>query len=217
MELAANKRDILGKKVKTLRRQGITPVHLFGHQVEPLPLQCDTVLLQRTLVQLGKTGILSLKLDKDKTPRNVMVREVQREPRSGDLLHVDFYQIRMDETIRVEVPIVHIGEAPALHLKENYLSQELSELTIECLPNAIPNRIEVDISGLEEVDQAIHVQDLRLDEGITVLDHPEQIIFRISEQFVEKEEEEAVGVEAEAVEGAEAAAEEQPSEESSEG
>jgi hypothetical protein len=75
----------------------------------------------------------------------------------------------------------------------------------------------VDISGLEEVDQAIHVQDLRLDEGITVLDHPEQIIFRISEQFVEKEEEEAVGVEAEAVEGAEAAAEEQPSEESSEG
>ncbi len=201
MELSANTREILGKKVKVLRRQGITPVHLFGRNVEPVPLQCDTTELRHVLAQAGKTGIVSLKLDKVKTPRNVMVREVQREPRTGELLHVDFYQVRMEEKIRVEVPIVPVGEAPALKSKENFLAQELNSLTIECLPDQIPGRVELDLGSLNEVEQAIRVKDIRLDDGITVFNNPEQLVAKISVRFVEKVIEEVKAeVEAEAPE-----------------
>ena len=219
MELSANKREILGKKVRFLRRQGITPVHLFGHNIEPVPLQCDTAELKNVLARAGRTGIVSLKLDKSKRPRNVMVREVQREPRTDELLHVDFYQIRMEEKIRVEVPIVTVGEAPALRLKENFLAHELNNLTIECLPDEIPSRVEVDLSDLTEAEQAIHVEDIRLDDGITVLDNPEQLVVKISAGFIEKvvEEEEVeaeVEAEVEVPEGA-APPEEGPKEEGS--
>lgn len=198
MELLANTREILGKKVKFLRRQGITPVHLFGHNIEPLPLQCDTAELKNVLAQAGMTQIVSLKIDKKKTPANVMVREVQTEPRTDELLHVDFYQVRMEEKIRVEVPIVTVGEAPALRFKENFLAHELNNLTIECLPDEIPSRVEIDLSDLIETEQAIHVSDISLDDGITIIDNPEQLVVKISAGFIEKEvEEEEVEVEAE--------------------
>jgi large subunit ribosomal protein L25 len=205
MELSASKRKILGKKVRFLRREGLTPANLFGHNIEPLPLQCNTVKLKHILAQAGRTGIVNLKLDDSNEPRNVMVREVQIEPRTGELLHVDLYQISMEETIRVEVPIVLVGEAPALKTKENFLAHELNSLTIECLPNKIPSRIEVDLSVLIESEQAIHVEDISLGDGITILNNPEQPVVRVSAGFVEKEiEKPEVEAEAEAVEGAEA-------------
>ena len=173
MELTAYTRKIRGKKVRFLRRQGITPVHIYGHGIDPLAAQCDTVELQKTLAVAGGTGIVGLKLDKARKARNVMAREIQKDPRTGQLLHVDFYQIRMEEKLKVDVPIVLTGEAPALKLKENFLSHELDNLSVECLPDQIPSHIEVDISGLEEADQAIYVQDISLGEEIAVLNQPE--------------------------------------------
>ncbi len=220
MEISANTREILGKKVKVLRRQGLTPANLFGNKIEPLTLQCDTAELQRLLTHGGRTGIISLTLDKQKKSRNVMVREIQREPRTGRLLHVDFYQVKMDEKVRVNIPIVTIGEPPALKQKENYLAQELNELSIECLPDVIPNQIEVDVSTLEESDQSIHVEDITLDEGITVHNTPDQLVVKISTRFAEKEEIEEVEeeiegeVEAEGEPGAEGEA---PAEDKGEG
>ncbi len=186
MELLATTREVLGKKVRFLRRQGITPVHLFSRNIESMTLQCDTAQLKHVLAQAGQTGLISLKLDKTKKPRNVMVREVQRESCTGELLHVDFYQVRMEEKIRVEVPIIPAGEAPALKLKENFLAHELNTLTIECLPDEIPNSVELDLASLTEAGQAIHVKDIRLDDGITVLNDPEQLVVKISARHVEK-------------------------------
>ena len=186
IELLATTREILGKKVRFLRRQGITPIHLFGHNVESMALQCDTAPLQRVLSQTGKTRLISLKLDKAKKPRNVVVREIQRELRTDELLHVDFYQVSMEEKIRVEVPIVAVGEAPALKLKDNFLTQELDSLTIECLPDKIPSSVELDISPLTKAEQAFHVQDITLDEGITILNNPEQLVVKISARTVEE-------------------------------
>jgi len=198
MEITADAREIKGKKVRFLRRQGITPAHIFGHGIEPVALQCDTVELKKVLAQAGTTGIVGLKLGKAKKLRNVMVREVQREPRSGELLHVDFYQVRMEEKLKVDVPIIVVGEAPALKMKENFLTHELTNLTIECLPDAIPSRVEVDVSVLEEADQGIHVEDISLGEEIAVLNNPEQLVVKVSTRFIEKEEEIEVGeVEAE--------------------
>lgn len=205
MELIVETRKIFGKKVRFLRRQGITPAHLYGHNVEPVPLQCDTVHLRQVLAKTGTTGLIELKLDKARKTRAVMTREIQKDALTGELIHVDFYQVRMEEKIRVEVPIVQIGEAPALKMKENFLSHELDTLSIECLPNEIPAQIELDVSVLEEADQTIHVSDIVLGDNITVLTNPEQLIMKISTGFVEKEGPEGeLGLEAVSAEGVEA-------------
>jgi len=216
MDLTAHTREIRGKKVKALRRQGITPVHVFGHGIEPEAMQCDTIELYKVLAQAGTTGIVGLKVDKSRKKRNVMIREVQREPRSGQILHVDLYQIRMEEKLKVDVPIILTGEAPALKLKENFLSHELDSLSVECLPDDIPNHIEVDVTILEEADQSIHVQDIVLGEEITVLNSPEQLVAKINVRHLEREieaEEAEAAEEGEAEEGTEEAVEDSSSEE----
>jgi large subunit ribosomal protein L25 len=194
IELNAAKRDVLGKKVRFLRRQGITPVHVFGHGIESLALQCDTTNLQRVLTQTGQTRLINLKIDGEKTPRTVMVRETQQNILKGDLLHVDFYQVKMTEVIDVDVPIILVGEAPALKNKENMLSQELNTLSVQCLPANIPNSIEVDINSLTESDQAIRVRDIVPGEGVTILNDPEVMLARIAVQRQVEEIPEAVEV-----------------------
>ena len=206
IELKVTKREILGKKVKHLRRQGITPVHLFGHGIESLALQCDTSELERVLGQAGQTKLISLKLAKQKKPRTAVVREFDRDWRRGGLIHVDFYQVKMEEKIKLEVPVALVGEAPALKSKDNILEHELQTLTIECLPAKIPTSLEVDISSLTEVDQAIRVNDVSLDKDITVLNNPELLVVKIGLRAVEKVEEKVVEevVAAEAAEAEEA-------------
>jgi len=206
IKLEVTSREILGKKVRHLRRQGITPVHLFGHSIESLALQCNTGEVERVLAQAGYTGLISLKLDKEKKPRAVVVREFDRDWRRGKLLHVDFYQVRMEEKIKLEVPVVLVGEAPALKFKDNMLGHELETLTVECLPAKIPASLEVDISSFTELGQAIRVKDIALDKDITVLNDPELVVVKISAQLVEKVEEELVEVAKEAVEAPETAA-----------
>jgi len=209
-KLLATTRETLGKKVRFLRRQGITPVHLFGHNVKSVALQCDTAQLKHALAQTGRTRLISLKVDKVKKPKNVVIREVQREPCTSELLHVDFYQVSMTEKIRVEVPIVPVGEAPALKFKGNFLLQELNTLSIECLPGEIPNRVELDLSSLAEAGQAIHVRDITTNNEGTVLNNPEQLVVKISTRAAEKvveevvaEEEVEVSAEAQLAEGKE--------------
>ena len=131
-----------------------------------------------------------------------MVREVQIKPVTGGLLHVDFYQVRMAEQVKVEVPVVLLGEAPALKSKEHMLVHELNTLTVECLPAKIPASVELDISSLIEPEQVIRVKDIELDKEVTVLREPEMVVVRISSRPVERaeerieEEQEAAAVEA---------------------
>ena len=204
LTLEANKREILGKKTRFLRRQGITPAHLFGHGLESLSLQCDTPKLQRTIAQAGMTRLIALDIEGDKQPRSVFIREIQREPCSGELLHVDFYQVRRTEKIKVDVPIILVGEAPAMKEKGRTLTHSLTSLSVECLPDKLPPHIEVDLSPLEEVEQAIFVRDIALSPDVTVFTDLDQMVVKVSEARVEVEEvveevvaEEAVAEEAE--------------------
>lgn len=211
LELALTKRDILGKRVRFLRRQGITPAHLFGHGIESMALQGDTAKIEKLLAQAGKAKLINLKLDKEKKPRLVLLREFQRGPIRGELLHIDFFQVKSKEKITVEVPIVLLGEAPALDTTGNTLMQELDALTVECLPAKIPAEIELDISSLTEPEQLIRVKDIKLGRGITVLNDPELAVVKISSWHVEKIEEREEVIAEEAVETPEAAS---PQEES---
>ena len=209
-ELDVSTREITGKKVRFLRREGKTPASLYGHGIESIPLYAETKYLAQTLAQAGKTDLIALKIDGSKAPRNVLVREVQVKALSGELLHVDFYQVRMTEKIKADIPLVFIGEAPALKKKNVSLIHIIDSINIEALPDALPHNLEIDLSNLEEVDQAIYVKDILLDEKVTLLTDPEQMVVKIEEARREAVVEEAeLEEEAEAVEEGEAAAEQE--------
>ena len=198
LALPASKRNVLGKKTRFLRHQGITPAHLFGHGLESIPLQCDTARLQRIIAQAGTTRLIALEIEGDKQPRSVFIREIQRDACTGALFHIDFYQVRKSERIKADVPIVPVGEAPALKEKGRSLIHGVTTLSVECLPDKLPPQIEVDLSPLEEVEQAIYVKDIALSPDVTVITAPDQLVMKVSEVYMEKVEE--VVVEAEAVE-----------------
>jgi len=220
LTLQATKRDISGKKTRFLRRQGITPTHLFGHGLESLSLQCDTAELQHIIARARTTRLISLKIEDDKHPRSVFIREIQKDVIKGKLLHVDFYQIRKTEKMKSDIPIVLVGEAPAMKQKGRMLTHSLINLSIECLPDKLPPQIEVDLSPLEEIEQAIYVKDIPLSPDITVFTDPDQMVVKVSEvrvleveEVVAEVEAEAEEVEALAEEEVEARAEEAPAEE----
>ena len=210
LTLQATKRDILGKKVRFLRREGITPTHLFGHGLESLHLQCDTAKLKRIIALAGTTRLIALEVDADKQPRSVFIREIQRDEIKGQLLHVDFYQVRMREKMKADIPIVLVGEAPAMKEKRRILAHTLTSLSIECLPDKIPPQLEVDLSSLEEVEQAIYVRDIILSPDITVFTNLDQMVVKVIEAAMPEVEEVVAEVEEEVEE---APAEETPAKE----
>ncbi len=188
LTLPATNRSILGKKTRFLRRQGITPTHLFGHGLRSLALQCDTTNLQRIIAQAGATRPISLEIEGDKQPKMVFIREIQRNAITEQLLHVDFYQVKKTEKIKVDVPIVLVGEAPAMKEKGRSLTHGVTSLSIECLPAEVPPQIEVDLSQLEEVEQSIYVRDITLSPDITVTTDPDQLVVKVAQARVEVEE-----------------------------
>ena len=206
LKLQAAPRQVLGKKTRFLRRQGITPVHLFGHNIKSLALQCDTLQLQQLIAQAGRTKLIRLEIDDDKHPRSVFVREIQKDVIDRQLLHVDFYQVKKGEKIAVEVPIILVGEAPAMKGKGRMLAHGVTSLSIACLPENVPPQIEVDLSLLEELEQAVYVRDIVLGPGVTVNTDPDQLVVKVSEAMVKEEEVVVPEAEAEVPAGEEAKA-----------
>jgi len=188
LNIKASQRNVLGKKTRFMRREGTTPAHLFGHGIDSLSLQCDTAKLRRIIARAGMTRLISLDVEGHKEPRSVFIREIQREPCTGELLHVDFYQVKRTEKIRVDVPIILTGEAPAMKEKGRTLTHSLTSLSVESLPDKLPPQIEVDLSPLEEVEDAIFVRDIILSPDVTVITDPDQMVARVSEARVIEEE-----------------------------
>lgn len=210
LKLKCTPRTVTGKKTRFLRRGGVTPTHLYGRSIDSLVLQCDTAELQRIVAQAGMTRPITLTIDKDKGPRSVFVREIQKDALSRQLLHVDFYEVKKGEKITVDVPLVFVGEALAMKGKGRMLTTAMTALSIECATELIPPQIEIDISPLIDLEKAILVKDIKLNPEIAVKADPEQLVVKVSEIVIKEEEVVApkVEVEAEAVpaEGAEAEA-----------
>ena len=192
LSLKTSSRDVLGKAVKSLRLQDITPLHLFGHGVKSLALQCETAQVERSLALAGETRLISLTVDKEPVARPVLVRGIERDRISGKLIHVDFYQVQMGERVAVEVPIVLVGDAPALLIKGNTILQELDSLTIESFPDKIPAHLNLDISSLTEAGQLKRVRDITVEPDMVVTTNPDQVVAAVvARQQEEKAEEPA--------------------------
>ena len=187
-ELKVSHRDILGKKVRFLRREGLTPVNVYGPNIESLPLQVETSLLKRLIARAGMNALVNLKVDSARKPRTVMIRDIERDPLTQELLHVGFFQVEMTHKVKVEVPLLFIGEAPAAKSSRVMLIENLTSLEVEALPADLPRNIEVDLSALEEIGEAIHVRDIHVDEGVEVLTEASQLVVSVMEARAEVEE-----------------------------
>ncbi len=188
IELKVEKRTILGKKVKRLRRQGLIPAIIYGHETEPIPVQIEERELIRVLNQAGPNRLITLRLDG--RPRLALAREIQRDAITGKLLHVDFYTVVMTEKLSAEVPLVLVGESPAVERGEGVLQHGISTVEVECLPGDLIHSIEVDLSELEEVGQAIYVKDLKVPPTVEILTEGEEMVVKVAPVVEEVEEEE---------------------------
>jgi large subunit ribosomal protein L25 len=215
MQLKASTRELLGKRARRLHGQGKLAAVVYGHNTTPTPLELDRLEFQKVFVKSGRTHLVDLVVD-GKTEK-VLVREIQTHPRRLGPIHVDFYQVNLEETITVEVPVHLVGESAAVKRGDADVLQPIHALRVECLPSDIPEAFEVDLTPLEEIEAEFRVADLSVPKGVTVLLDPEELIVKIVHKREMKVEEEvptaeaAVGVEGEAAaegeEGAEEAAE----------
>lgn len=189
--IEAEKRTHMGKKVRALRRQGLLPAILYGADTEPIPIQMNAHEATQTLSGASGATLIDLNLEGD--THKVLVREVQHDVIRRDLLHVDFLKVAMDVRIRAEVPVELVGEAPAAKELGGVLVPGLNTIEVEALPSDLIDRVVVDLSPLEEIDDSIHVSDLSLGEGIEIITEPDELLARVIyqvEEVLEEEEEE---------------------------
>jgi len=195
IELVAEHRSITGKQVKKLRAQGLMPLVVYGHRVEPVSIQASEVHVKQVIGQAGGQ-LIELHLEDEGTPRLVLARDIQRDSISGTLLHADLYEVNMSETVQVEVPLVLVGEPHLVDIGEAVLVHILNSVEIECLPLDIVQSFHVDVSGLVTMDDAIYVRDLVVPSGIEILTPEDEMVARLQyvvEEEEEEEEEEAFG------------------------
>lgn len=211
--IEAQRREVLGKKVKVLRREGKLPAVIFGHGLETTPIVMDMREASRTLSTAGSSTLVTIKLDGKE--HATLVRERQYEVLQRTLLHVDFQAIALDEKVRTSVAVI-LGEedAPAVKTYGAMIIQGTESIEVECLPQDLPDRIVVDMTALENIGDSILLQDLPALDGVEFLDDPETMIVvatSLAEEVVEEEVEELEleeGVEPEVIGESEEEAEE---------
>ena len=190
IELKVEKRTIIRKRVKGLRKEGLVPAVLYGPKTEPIPIQCDGRELQRVLARAGGTNLISVRIGDAGKPKMALAREAQRDPITNELYHVDFYQVVMTEKVSAEVNIVFTGESPIVQQADAMLLQGTNSVEVECLPGDLIHSIEVDLSTLLEIDDAIYVKDLQVPENIAILNDGDEMVVKVQRLRVVEEEEE---------------------------
>lgn len=202
LELAAKKRDIIGKKVKNLRERGELPGNVYGKGLASTAVTVTERPFRETLRAAGETGVVYLRVEGEEAPRPVLIHGVQKDPVTDDPFHVDFYQVNLKEKTTANVPVVLTGENELEKRGEGLIIQALNEVEVEALPTDIPHEFIVDVSGLTEIGQTVKVSDLSYDhEKVTVKTDPEQSVLVM--QVAEMKEEEVPVEEVAPAEGAE--------------
>ncbi len=169
--LEAKKREIIGKQVKALRREGLLPAVIYGSDIEPMPLTLNTNEIRQILSVTGANTLITIKIGKKE--HLALVRDLQREVINRNLLHIDFQAVSMEETITTNVPVLVIGEAPAVKELNALLVTSLDFLQIEAKAKDLPDTISVDISELVEIGDNIQVKDLIISGDVNILDDQE--------------------------------------------
>ena len=201
-KLKVEKRKVLGKQVKKLRREGILPCNIYGKGIKSTAVQVPQADFDAVYKEAGETGLVDVELDGKLTP--VLIHNMQKDFR-GNVLHADYFQVNLKEKVKTMVPLQIIGEPKAVLDKVGLLMNILSEVEVEALPEELPENIEVNVEHLANINEQVTVADLKVPAGVTVLTEPEQVISKIGE-LVTKEAQEEAATEAAAAEAAKAKA-----------
>ena len=192
--LKAEVRTTVGKKAaKDIRAKGLIPANVYKGGKGAIGLQVAAGNLAEVLrTKAGENVIITLKISgeggaKDKT---VLIKEIQREPIKDRILHVDFNEISLTEALKVNVPLVSRGEPVGVKIDGGVLEHVIRELQVECLPTAIPEKLEVDVANLK-INDTIHVKDVVPPEGVKILNDAELIVMIVKPPKVEAPKEEA--------------------------
>lgn len=207
--LPVTKREVFGKKVKKLRKEGTLPGNVYGKELKSIAVQMPTKSFLSVFEEAGHSGVVDLKLGEETIP--TLVHEVTYDHIDRLPLHVDFYKVNLKEKVKTAVPVVLIGEPTAVTEKLGLLLQNLDEVEVEALPTDLPENVEVDVTHLAAVGEMVKVSDMKVSAEVTVLTDPSLEVARIAELVSKEAEEQAAAEAAEAaaatVEGAEAPAE----------
>ena len=186
LNLSVNKREITGKKVSELRNDGLTPIHMYGPEIESSPLQCDSKILDRVITDAGTNIPVTVNVDGGEQDNLCFIREVQYHPVTNKVLHVDFMKVQVGKSVRAQVPISVIGTSPAVRTMGGTLLQPLLTLTVEALPLEIPKMITLQAELLVDFETNFYVSDIEVDEGVNVINAASEMVASVVAPRVER-------------------------------
>ena len=176
LNLSVNKREVTGKKVSNLRSNGLTPIHMYGPEIESSPLQCDSKILDRVITDAGTNIPVTVNVDGGEQDNLCFIREVQYHPVTNKVLHVDFMKVQVGKPVRAQVPISVIGTSPAVRTMGGTLLQPLLTLTVEALPLEIPEAIILQAELLVDFETNFYVSDIEVDEEVNVINEASEMV-----------------------------------------
>jgi large subunit ribosomal protein L25 len=186
MELVATPRTIFGKAVQTLRRQGLIPGELYGHGIENVHVTIPAKEFKKVFKSAGESSMIYVVIGSEKRP--AVIHEVYRDSITDEVMSVDFYQVRLDEAVKVEVPLEFVGESPAVKNLGGLLVKAVNALEVEALPADIPRSITVDIGVLTEIGKSIQVSELSISPNIKLFANPKTVVATVTAKMTEEEE-----------------------------
>ncbi|TSC59834.1 MAG: large subunit ribosomal protein L25 [Parcubacteria group bacterium LiPW_15] len=184
MELAVQTREDLGKKLNALRKSGLIPAEFYGHGMKNEHLAVKAEEFRKVFKEAGENTIVNLSLGNKKLP--ALIYDVKEDPTRGEIMSIDFYGVRMDEKINAKVPVIYLGEAPAIKEKGGVLNETVHELEVSALPGDLPHSFEIDITSLKEIGDTLYVKDLKIPKGVEVLLEGELPLIGIATPRVEE-------------------------------
>lgn len=185
-KIQAKKRTTLGRKVKKLRREGLLPANLYGNKVKSQALEIPIKEFQKVYEQVGESGLVDLMVDGQANP--ILIHNVQLHPVTDEPLHADFHKVSLTEKTVATVPIELVGESPAVEQKIGILIQPMSEVEVEALPADLPEHLDINISGLAQIDDVVTVADISFDKAkVEIKANPEEVVAKIEPLAKEEE------------------------------
>jgi large subunit ribosomal protein L25 len=184
MELKAQKREVLGKKVGALRREGLIPAELYGHGVENVHLAVAAKDFGKVYAEAGENTVVNLSFNG--APRMVMIHGVQTDPVKSQVISVDFHEVKMDEAITAAVPLEFVGESPAVKDLGGVLVKAMDEIEVEAFPQDIPSEIIIDLSKLANLGDSVYVKDLPTGAKYEYKVDPTTVVVTVSEPAEEE-------------------------------
>ncbi len=220
LELKSKKREIFGKKLKALRKLGFIPAVVYGGKNENLPLILELKEFKKVFKHTGETTLVKLFIDDEKFSasrsafggKNVLIHDSSRDPVTDEITHVDFYEVKMDEKIITKVPLVFIGNSPAVTDLGGVLVKTMQEIQIRALPADLPHEIDVDISSLKTLDDNMAVADIKLPKNVEILENAASSVVSVVPPRTDEEIESLSGQIEEKVEDVKAETEEKAAE-----